>query len=194
MSTSIISILGVLNKYWTIFDSSEREIFCNIIKSIIPDVAKLSDNVRESLKNIVEKCLIQHIDFQMTNLCAYLIPDYKWDKIMEFYEIESAGDVPPMPVEEKIQMEKLAILRFTQRKLAKKAKEAQVFKLHQLVTATDSSGSKWVARVLDIYTDKEMERSWYYVHYENMDESFNEWITPPYRISKYNPHIAKYYE
>ncbi len=189
----VIPFLGVLNKYWDVYDSAERETLCNVVKCLI-EPSKVSGSLQEHIKCMVEKCLSKHTDFQMLDLCTFLDADYKWDKLFELYAPDSAGDIPPIPEEERIQMEKLAMLKFTQKKIAKKAKDIQIFKLHQLVTATDHSGAKWVARVLDVYTDLETGRMWYYVHYENMDDSHNEWLCPPYRISKYSPMTARYYD
>ena len=193
---NILPFLNILNKYWNIYSSAERDILCGIVKESIK-LNKIDLKNNEHIKNIVSKSLLKHNDFQMLDLCSFLDPDCKWDKLFELFEQESSGDIPPIPEEERIQLEKLAIMKFTQNKAAKKKsveEKMPVYKVNQLVTATDHSGMKWVARVLDVYTDAQNCLSWYYVHYENMDDIHNEWLSPPYRITKYNPMIARYYE
>jgi hypothetical protein len=95
------------------------------------------------------------------------------------------SSAPPIPVEERIAIEKnLPTFRYS-RQIKKKLKP---FKVDQIVGAKDKENKWWLARILHVHNTPNASHVWYYVYFEGWGSAHNEWInSSTYRVRAYNP-------
>lgn len=95
------------------------------------------------------------------------------------------SNIPPMPVEERLNIEeKLPQYRYS-RQIKKKQKP---FNVGEIVGAKDKENKWWLARVLHRHEAPDCTDYWYYIRFENHGPMHDEWISSKtYRVRYFNP-------
>lgn len=109
-----------------------------------------------------------------------------------YVEDVNLNNVPPIPAEARLQIEKTLPQMRYQKQLKKRSKK--IFKVGQIVGARDKENKWWLSRVLHVCQPADTNTCWYLIRFEGWNSLHDEWINSnTYRVRSFNPkkHILK---
>ena len=94
------------------------------------------------------------------------------------------SNVPPIPIDERIIIEKTLPQYKYSRQIKKKQKP---FEVGEIVGAKDKENKWWLSRILHRYDSPDCSDYWYYIRFENHGPMHDEWISSKtYRVRYFN--------
>jgi hypothetical protein len=188
VKTNILEFIDVISK---IEDSEDKSVIyqtmCLLRNTIILHRKVLEVNLH--IVEIADKALLNldlnYDRFILHNMLNNIKKGNSFNNI-HFRNInETISDMPPIPAEERIHIEKnLQYYRFT-KQIKKKLKP---FKSGDIVGAKDKENNWWLSRVLYVYTTDDCPDYWYYIRFEGWGSKHDEWISSNrYRVQQYRP-------
>ena len=184
IKTNISNILNLIN------DSDEPiEIkqMINILKNMLILHNQQLQTMSQFIKNI-EGSIIEwksQYDKNIIYKMLYNIKKATQDNIHFRYVNENIRKYPPIPIEERIVLEKkLKFARFSYQV----KKKHEPFQVGQIVGAKDKEMKWWLSRILHVHNEPTKAGYWYYIRFEGWGPMHDEWIySETYRVRWFNP-------
>lgn len=191
LKTNIMNLILLIEEYETVGKeaSNTTKKTIDLLKNTIilhgkeiRQIPGLIDSINTALFHIGYKSYHVFVIYKM----LANIRDRKFHKNINFRCVnENVRKYPPIPVEDRIYIEKKIKYMKSSYQVTK---THDPFKVDQIVGARDKEHKWWLSRILHVYDDPTKSGYWYYVRFEGWGQMHDEWIySGSYRVRWYNP-------
>ena len=185
------TILNHISTMSEISDGTDKTIvhqMYNILKNLLILHGKSISNLSQFIREIEDNMNLLELSFNRFVIHKILnnIKHGKYYDNIHFREINiDTSNIPPMTVEERINIEE-KLPQFIHSKQIKKKQKP--FNVGEIVGAKDKETKWWLARVLHRHDAPDCADYWYYIRFENCDSIHDEWISSKsFRVRYFNP-------